>query len=249
MTGRNNTDGRNTRTVIFSIVGIALVLGVMGMAAVNGFERVRGAIDNVLGLGERSGAEESVSIDGDFTRVRVDGIWRVEIRQNPALQQNRVVLTFDAGMASAVRYSIDRDTLDLSLGRISLRGGTWVPSAEIIVADLEALEMDGTSRAQLLDLELAELSILLDGATRLSASGGSVGELELEVDGVAQADLSTLTVRRADVDIDGASRVELQMDGGRLEGDLDGTARLTVSGATGERDLSVDGVARVNFRD
>ncbi len=248
MAGRNGKDSRNTRTVIFSVVGIAVVLGIMGLAAANGFERISAAI-NSLRFPVQSGTEESISLNGNFTEVNVDGTWRVEIRQNPALQQNRVVLTFDAGMADAVRYDMDGDSLELSLGRIRLSGGTWVPSAEIIVADLRELELDGTSRAQLLDLELSELRLYLDGATRLSASGGSIGSLDLEVDGVAQADLSTMSVGSATVEIDGASRVELQMDGGNLEGDLDGTARLTVSGEVGQRDLSVDGVARVNYRD
>jgi hypothetical protein len=122
-----------------------------------------------------------------------------------------------------------------------------------------AIEISGTSSAEIVNMSAGDFEAEISGASKLGGSAtvngdarfivsgastatlaGHANDLVIDASGASTAELSEFTVHNARVDLSGASRATINLDG-RLDADLSGASALLYIGEPTMGEISVTG--------
>lgn len=178
----------------------------------------------------------------DFEELSFRGSWKVLVKQG-------VAYSVEIGSPSAGNFQIVVGKQGRRLEFvIHGRGIGWNgagATATITVPRLSAIEAQGSMDAVVEGLNADTLSLELSGGSNLVISSGTVGKLVAELNGAYQVDLATVSVRDAQVEANGAGLVELNMNGGSLQGHVNGAVTLHYTGSVSGVNVSTSGMSSV----
>ena len=236
------------RTVLISVVGIVVAIGLMVGV---GFGIARRVGDGVRRLGvpvlERTvesteqGSRLTVGLV-DFNSIHTAGGWSVTIIHGDAF--NVEVSASEKTLEHASVF-MRGDTLHLELDS-GIQNITGNIQAVVSLPDLERLQTAGSAGVVISGFDLDSLDIEVDGAANITARDGSIGKLSIDSDGAATFNFSEVLVRDADVEMDGASNLDITMAGGELDGVLRGLGNVTFTGEVSDESIRIDGLGRVH---
>jgi hypothetical protein len=252
----------NTRTVLISVVGITVAIGVMvivglRMAGRIG-ERVRQESDT------RSATVQEVTVERDdteevdrravpvlfdeeftdFTSIVVTGGWTLTLLQG---SDYLVDVTASERAMDEVYVYQRGDELRLSI-KSGIGTVTGNLKAIVTVPDLDRIQIDGGVTGTIEAFETDELEIEVDGAASIRALDCDFGKLDIDVDGAATLDFWESSVRDVFLEMDGAAQLSVTMDGGDLAGVIRGVGQVTYRGEVDDEDVDVEGLGRVRRR-
>lgn len=111
--------------------------------------------------------------------------------------------------------------------------------ATITLPMLTKLDLNGVINLDLYEINGDNLSINMQGVTRIAGYDGKVKDLSLSGKGVLTIDLSGLSATNANVNYDGTYMINLKMNGGRLTGGLGGVGRLNYGGDVSSNEIQL----------
>jgi hypothetical protein len=128
------------------------------------------------------------------------------------------------------------------------RGGWFQrgPAAKLIVQapTLDSVEISGAGEFTLHDIAGDKLSIAVQGAGSLDATG-KVGQLTARIDGAGKVDLARLSATDAQVAVNGAGSLDVNVSG-TLQAEVNGVGSISYSGNPQKVVPSVRGVGRIS---
>jgi phage shock protein PspC (stress-responsive transcriptional regulator) len=214
---------------------------------------------------EYYGSDRRTFQESDFTKLHVQGYYRVVVRQGSTFR-------VEAGGSSSdlkdLRVERNGEELDIrprrtgsffrnmsnndkkvllviempSLSKITLAGAVRADVSGFQSKDMLAVEQAGASHLRL-DGAFSKLSLELAGACRTTASG-SADELELDGAGACELAAAKLQTRTADVELAGLSKARLQVTE-TLKADAAGACVIEYSGNPQNVDADTSGASRV----
>ena len=177
-----------------------------------------------------------------FHGVEVAGRWRVNISRGDDWQ---VDLSYPDALENRVKVHVTRDRLRLGLESDSWWNDSDLPSADIVMPELEEVDVRGAAVLEMSGFRGRRLGIDIAGASRLEGHDGRYDELDLSVAGASDIDLHGIAVTDAHVDLAGASKVTLTMSGGTLTGSVAGAGSIEYHGTVATESVRVSGVGGV----
>ncbi len=183
---------------------------------------------NCLDCDEEVKPTSKQKINGDFSRIEVEGALKIKITEGKP--QNIEIPTYN-GDTDWVKFSIKNGTL-----KLEQNDGIPIDNKEIVIEilNLESIKMSGACEADIdgKNREKSLLSVDLEGATKVRMKNINVGKITINMDGA-----SGLTISGSGdlmlADCDGASTLiadNFEVDHGNLELDGSSTAKVFVSG-------------------
>ncbi len=181
----------------------------------------------------------------DFTAITVRGISRVTVTRGA---EYSVEVSASLDSQGEIQASQDGDTLTLGGddGRLL--------SAYVTMPVLNRVDLDSGSiaRVVLRDFNQPQMTVNVDGVSRLHGEGLMITDLTASVNGVSMLDFSEiLPIGRADVDIAGVSQATLNMDVGSVltgsvrTGEGTGASTLFYYGTDVALNVTTDSLSRV----
>ena len=199
----------------------------------------------------------------NFTKLRVSGIYEVELRQD---DEFKVSVAANDDLFYKTQISQEGNELIIETTRDGL---TWNeifrnhrrPKLYITMPDLEYLGVEGIALVDIRDFEGDMLELNIEGASKLDGvidmqqlklnvegaakvdMEGQANELTLEVAGVGRIDMDDLLVNDANVDIEGGGKAYLNITD-NLNVTLKGVSEVAYHGEP-EVVSDLDGIARL----
>ena len=179
-----------------------------------------------------------------FSGIEINGSWTIDVTRGDEWE---VQLAYPENYLNRIDVSVNGDRLSLDgAERRSFFGGSEARfAADIVMPELAALEVAGSSRVMLSGFEGERLSIDVAGANQIAGEDGRYGELGLSVAGANDIQLAGFIFTDADVDLAGASNLTLTMDGGELTGGLAGAGNIEYHGTVSLEAIDVAGFGSV----
>lgn len=219
----------------FWILGMAgvLMLGTMTAAA------AAGADDKVV--------TESRPVDARVTRVRLDGIVNLIVRQGPAPS-----LTFsgDARLVGQTTSRQSGDTLIIENDDHSVRGSNRrTLRAELVLPALRELVSESLGSSVVSGFSGENITLSLDGAGAMTMQGSNYRIVKASLGGLGSMTLTGLNAERIELNLEGAGYVTLEGQARILRANMEGLGGLDAQKFIVESvnlDLSGLGSATVN---
>ena len=143
----------------------------------------------------------------DFTRVAVPTVFSITVSQGT---EYSVEVLIDADAADRVNVSRSGSTLTIRLeaGDDSIE----VLEARVVMPALESIDLSGVVSGYLVGFEQPQLTINVEGVSRLYSSSLKLGKLSARVSGVSMLDLGdSPPLASANIELDGVSQATLNM--------------------------------------
>ena len=208
-------------------------------------------------VGERQEVDFSDRTSGnfdlkDFRSVIFDGAWDVDLVQGDNWQ---IELSYPADLEDEIRVEVEENRLVLDSGNWYMRDWDWWGgkdthiTARIIMPELHAVEITGTTELDFSGFEGDRLSIIISGAGHVEGNDGRYDEMTVTMSGAGHVNMRDLIVVDAEVIISGAGVVSLSMDGGVLSGDLSGFGKIEYYGTVTDERIHISGFGSVERKD
>jgi hypothetical protein len=162
-----------------------------------------------ISFGRPLDAVAALSFDvANFTRIAVPTVFSITVSQGT---EYSVDVLIDAAAADRVNISRSGSTLTIRLepgdGKIE------VLEARVVMPALESIDLSGVVSGYLVGFEQPQLTINVQGVSRLYSSSLKIGSLSARVSGVSMLDLGdSAPLASADIELDGVSQATLNMD-------------------------------------
>lgn len=190
----------------------------------------------------------------EFRSVTLEGTWEVELNQGDRWE---VELSYPEDLEGEIEVKMENDSLILGSGNWHLRDWSWltgdkdksIPTAHIIMPELNAVDIKGTTDFAFSGFEGEHLDITISGAGNVEGEKGNYEKLTLTMSGAGNVEVGDVKFINAEVNISGAGNVELTMDGGVLSGNLSGFGNVSYSGIITAERINVSGFGNVEYED
>lgn len=174
--------------------------------------------------------EDSVtrSFDVDaFDSVAIEAPFEVSIRQGEVQS-----VTVEIGESREDDLVVE--VIDGQL-TIDVDGGPFVVASELVatvtVTDLEAITASSASDVVVAGVDVDQLDVVVDGASRIAMSG-SVATMDLDLSGAANGDFDGTQIDTVTLSMSGASSADFDEGTNTIEGSIGGASSLDVDEST-----------------
>lgn len=217
------------------ILGIAgaLMLGAMAGAAAASDETV----------------SETRAVDARITRVRLDGVFDISVRQGTAAS---LVVTGDPRWVSQTTTRQSGDTLIIENGSHTVRGSTRRGlHAELVLPGLRELTSESFGASEVRGFTGENIALSLDGAGSITMRDNHYRVVKASLGGLGSMTLLGLDTDLIELNLEGAGHVKLDGHTRMLRANMEGLGGLDAQQFMAESvsvDLSGLGSATVNAR-
>lgn len=196
-------------------------------------------------------ADDAVSetrpLDKRVTRVRLDGVVDLYVRQGPVPS---LVLSGDPRWVSQTTSRQSGDTLIIESEDHHLRGSTRRGlHAELVLPALRELSSESLGASTIRGFSGENIQLSLDGAGSVSMQGGAYRVVKVSLGGLGSMTLQGLNAEQVEVNLEGAGHVTLEGRTRVLRANLEGLGGLDAQQFAAETvnvELSGLGSASVN---
>ena len=215
------------------VVAGALMLGTMAGAA------AAGAADEA--------ASETRAVDARVTRVRLDGLVDLKVRQGPVPS---LVLSGDARWLVQTTTRQSGDTLIIANDNQNVRGSNRRSlRAELVLPALRELVSESLGQSDVSGFGGDHINLALDGAGAMSMQGSNYRVVKVTLGGLGSMNLQGLNAELIELNLEGAGFVTLTGQARVLRANMEGLGGLDAKqfmADTVSVDLSGLGSATVN---
>lgn len=215
---------------------LVILLSVLGLATGCG-QLVEHTLNKVQGNGKVTTDTRNVS---DFTSLEVSSGLLVNIT---AQQATKVEVTTDENLQSYLKTEVADGKL-----RIFTDGGRIAfskrPEITVSVPDLKNLTVSDACRVNLAEAKAGEMSIELNGASRLEAKG-AVQTLKANINGASRLEAKDLKAGKVSVEANGASRATV-FASESLDANANGASNISYYGKPPQVKPEANGGSRVS---
>ena len=208
------------------------------------------------------GVEKTQSfVNTDFNALDISSAFNVNITQSNSfsititanqrimdqieVKQNGNILTIDVKPEAILgSFNAKAQITMPKLDNITFSGATRGTANGFISEDPFNAKVSGASSLQLTDLQSADITVDLSGASSLTAKG-SANNLSAIVSGASNLDLLDLAINNAAVNVSGASHATINLNG-RLDANVSGASSLQYSGQPTLGNITKSGASTVN---
>ncbi len=256
----HHTNGFNPQR-IFRLTPLFVLLALAAAAC--------GSFDIDVSISEDgSGVRSEQALDLDLSgvdSVEVSGIWDADVIIGEGAdggQSASVDIVLDDNFTKYTDIKVDGSVLQIEFDRGNL-SPEITPTATIHLPNVERIEVDGAASAavrgdvttlanislsgaseiNVSDLDVGSLTIDLDGASEVSASG-TADTGTINMDGSSSAQLSGLTWMTVDIDLNGSSDLQLTATD-RVSGEANGASDVKIAGGAAV-DVSSSGASTIS---
>ncbi len=177
----------------------------------------------------------------EFDQIEIDGVGTVNITfsETPSLQ-----VTFDDNLLQYLKTEVIDGTLKISSSE-STSSATG-PTFDIVMNKVNAVDIDGAAKVNILDAKLDNFKLRVDGACTFVADGVAES-LEIDMSGAGRIDANELKAKSVKISISGAAKADV-FASETLDANISGAGRVNCLGNPkgGKRDVS--GAGRINVK-
>ena len=233
---------------VFALIVITLVG--LGRSAIPHSESTEFGVRREVDFSDRTSGNFELK---DFRNVIFEGAWEVDLIQG---NDWHVELSYPEDLEDEIRVEVENNRLVLDSGNWHMRDWGWWKdgqdthmTARIIMPELHAVEITGTTKLDFSGFEGDHISITISGAGHVEGDDGRYDELTVTMSGAGHVDMRDVIVIDAEVTISGAGYVKLSMNGGVLSGDLSGFGNIVYSGTVTDERVNISGFGNVERED
>ncbi|MBN2351598.1 MAG: DUF2807 domain-containing protein [Spirochaetales bacterium] len=181
----------------------------------------------------------------DFTGVRADAAWEIDIKRGESYGVN-----IQAPPAARGSLIVRKSGDSLELGWAGRSQFIWPLrlKAEIVMPRLESIELSGAVNARVAGFKVPKLAVVSQGAGNVVCRDSEIGDLRIAMSGAGSVDFSSAPSVNADVELSGAGSLKLTMAGGELRGNLSGVGSIEYEGNVSSQEVSTSGLGSVRRR-
>jgi len=240
------------RVLIFSVVGIVIVIGVMIVAGRYIFvQKVKPAVERVtneaIGGTSASGSGSEISKSFPVEGLRalvVEGGWQVSLTHG---EKASVMVNAPSDVMKDVSVDSQGGTVTISLTHeVRLLQGKL--TATVVTPVVNKVDLRGGVKATIEGFIEPSLVLSISGAGSVTGSGNRVENLAVNTAGAADVNFKASTVTNAVVEVAGASQIVLTMNGGNLSGHLHGVGKVDYYGTVSSQNIEVSGLGSVKAK-
>jgi len=191
---------------------------------------------------------ESRPVSG-FTRVVLDGIGRVDLKQG---SEDSLTVEAPERLMQWIETKVHNGTLHLSFRRgLRLHDvGRLRIVYEVCLRGVDALAINGAGSIATGPLRTGDFSLHIDGSGRIEIPDLDADSLHVEIDGAGKIELGRASAATHRLEIDGAGRVETrEATGESYRVNLDGTGKIAAAGRVSEVEVRLNGTGKLELRD
>ena len=247
-----------TKTMRKSSVAMLAALGVLALITILmvGLMRVavsrvdKGSVGTWDGTGNVVHAGTKYDLR-DFRSISFIGAWKVNVVRGDEWE---VDLDVPRDFEDDIEVEISGDELILDPGFHNSGHWDWWKwggndrkrfSARIVMPELDALNISGTTELDFRGFRGDSLSITISGAGNIEGDDGHYRDLVLTMSGAGNVDMEDMDFVDARVNLSGAGNVSLGMDGGVLSGNLSGFGNIRYYGKVKDERVHISGFGKV----
>lgn len=198
----------------------------------------------ILMTGPALGADlvrESRSVDARITKVKLDGIVDLVVRQGASAS---LVVSGERGYVQHITTAQRGDTLEIGTESLNRRNGKMQEKlrAELTVPNLAEFDSQGVGAATVTGFSGEAVRLALDGAGSVTLDS-RYRNIDAHLGGVGAMTLNGVRAERVDLSLGGAGRIQVSGESKALRASMAGVGSLDAQGLRTESvDLDISGL-------